>query len=64
VEKIRLASRPEHQEILRRAFNSLFYVDSADVFIDLATNRGTGAISDRQWAGLMRGDEAPKLRRI
>jgi len=58
VEKIRLASRPEREEILRRAFHSVFHVDSADVFIDLITDSGTGAMSDRQWAGLMRGDEA------
>lgn len=58
VERIRLPSRAERREILRRAFHSVAYLDSSDVFIDLATDSGTGAMSDNQWAGMMRGDEA------
>ena len=58
VERIRLPNRAEREEILARAFYSVAYLDSADVFIDLATDSGTGAMSDVQWAAMMRGDEA------
>jgi tryptophanase len=58
VERVRLPSRLERAEILRRAFYSVMYLDSADVFVDLGTDSGTGAMSDEQWAALMRGDEA------
>lgn len=58
VERIRLPSRAERLEIIRRAFYSVAYLDSADVFVDLATDSGTGAMSDEQWAAMMRGDEA------
>jgi tryptophanase len=58
IEKIRLPSRPEREQILRRACHSVFQIDSADVYIDLTTDSGTGAMSDQQWASLMRGDES------
>jgi tryptophanase len=58
IERIRLPSREERAEVLKRAFFSVAYIDSSDVFIDLVTDSGTGAMSDEQWAGLMRGDEA------
>lgn len=58
VEPIRLLSRPERERILREAFHSVIYIDSADVFIDLATDSGTSAMSDRQWAAMMTADEA------
>ncbi|KIG13926.1 Tryptophanase [Enhygromyxa salina] len=58
VERIRLPTRAEREEILKRAFYSVMYLDSADVFVDLGTDSGTGAMSDEQWAALMRGDEA------
>lgn len=58
VESIRLPSRAEREEILVRAHHSIMYIDSADVFVDLGTDSGTGAMSDEQWAALMRGDEA------
>lgn len=58
VEQIELRTRDERARIMRDAFYSVMYLDSADVFVDLGTDSGTGAMSDRQWAGLMCGDEA------
>jgi tyrosine phenol-lyase len=58
VEPIRLLSREERERALREAFYSVTYINSADVFIDLATDSGTAAMSDRQWAAMMVADEA------
>ncbi|HTO87782.1 MAG TPA: beta-eliminating lyase-related protein, partial [Thermoanaerobaculia bacterium] len=58
VEPIRRISRPEREERLRRAGFNLFGIASEDIYIDLLTDSGTAAMSDAQWAGLMRGDES------
>ncbi|HEY0094294.1 MAG TPA: tryptophanase, partial [Archangium sp.] len=58
VERIRRLERTERERVLQEAFYSIAHIDSADVYIDLATDSGTGAMSDEQWAGMMRGDEA------
>jgi tryptophanase len=58
VEKIRLLSRAERKKSLKKAFYSHVHLNAEDVFIDLVTDSGTGAMSDAQWAGMMRGDEA------
>lgn len=58
VERLNLPSRAERERILAEAFYSPAYLDSSDVYIDFATDSGTTAMSDNQWAGLMRGDEA------
>jgi tryptophanase len=58
VEKVSLPSRRDRERILRDASYSVMYLSSRDVFIDLGTDSGTGAMSDAQWAALMMGDEA------
>jgi tryptophanase len=58
VEHLRLPERAERERILREAFYSPVFLNSADVFVDLITDSGTGAMSDEQWSALMRGDEA------
>lgn len=58
VEKVRLLPREERERVLKTAHFSVVHIDSADVFVDLATDSGTGAMSDQQWAAMMVADEA------
>lgn len=58
VEPIYRSSRTEREQWMKEAKYNLFNLKSRQVFIDLLTDSGTGAMSDRQWSEMMVGDES------
>ncbi len=58
IEPIHLISKEERKSALIRSGYNLFGINAEDIFIDLLTDSGTGAMSQEQWSALMLGDES------
>ena len=58
VEPLRHTTREERERLLEAAGYNLFLIEAKDILIDLLTDSGTSAMSNGQWAALMRGDES------
>ncbi|MGL5894232.1 MAG: tryptophanase, partial [Bacteroidales bacterium] len=58
VEPVKMNSREERERVIRESGFNTFLINSEDVYIDLLTDSGTNAMSDKQWGGMMQGDEA------
>ena len=58
IEPLRKSTRAEREQWLKEAHNNVFMLKAEQVYIDCLTDSGTGAMSDRQWAEMMLGDES------
>ena len=58
IESIKKSTREEREQWLKEAHYNVFQLKAEQVYIDLLTDSGTGAMSDKQWAAMMLGDES------
>src|SRR6266436_7600719 len=58
VERIRRTTFEERDRLIQAAGLNIFSIPADSIYVDLLTDSGTSAMSDRQWAGLMVGDES------